>query len=46
MPDDEPGMATLVIPVRARFADERFSATLVVPTKVVSDGLALPLARS
>jgi hypothetical protein len=46
VPDDEPGRATLEIPVRARFADERLSATLVVPTNVVSDGLALPLARS
>jgi len=34
------------MPVRARFADERLSATLVVPTKVVSDGFALPAARS
>ena len=46
VPDDVPGRVTLLIPVRARFAEVRFSATLVVPMNVVSEGLALPLARS
>jgi hypothetical protein len=33
VPEVEPGNATLVIPVRARFAVVRFSATEVVPIK-------------
>lgn len=39
-------MAMLVMPVSARFAEDRLRATLVVPINVVSDGFAFPLARS
>lgn len=46
VPDVEPGSVTLLMPVSARFADERLSATLVVPIYVTSDGLAFVPARS
>jgi hypothetical protein len=41
VPDVEPGRATLEIPVRARFAEERFSATWVVPIKCEAVAIAV-----